>query len=109
MFPVEPVEFHLRNQTGVNVLGESVWETVDVPVDGVLVAPAAGDELDGTIRPDGVRTVFTLYLPAAFTAGLRGAGVTVRGREYRVIGDPQEWHGTGMPWNRAAKVEVVDG
>ena len=80
-------------------------------VDNVLVAPGTSPDETDSNRPDGVRVVFTLHFPKAYTASLRGCRVIVAGDEYEVVGDPQayeEWNTPG-PWNRPVEVSRMEG
>lgn len=80
-------------------------------VDDVLIDPSVGSDVEGNARLDGTRAAMRLHFPKTFSASLRGCKVTVRGRDYRVIGDPQPYTDANTPtrWHMPADVEVVDG
>lgn len=88
----ETVVVSTRTRTGVDPGGDEVWETTSESVDDVLVAPGSQSNAVDNVRPDGVEVALTLYFPRSYAGvGLRGATVTVRGKDYRVIGDPVRW------------------
>lgn len=107
-FPIETVMLKQRIKRGVNGVGEPIWESTSMPVNGVLVAPGAAADVTDHIR-DGVRIDFTLYFPKTFTGSLRGAVVNVRGIECGVIGDPQPYLDPPGAWDRVVPVEVIHG
>lgn len=81
---------------------------VDVP--GVVVAPGT---TTGETRqhPDGVSVALTLHFPKSYDGDLRGALVTVRGHEYRVVGDPEGYTKANVrgPWWLPVEVARADG
>ena len=81
-----------------------------VAVSNVVVAPSTGEEL-GDVRPDGMRSVYTLHFPRGFGQTLRGAKVTVRGKEYHVMGDPEPYTESNVrgPWTMPVTVGRHDG
>lgn len=109
MFACETVIVKQRKKKGVNLIGETIWEEEQTPVDGVLVAPADGQDATDTIRPDGVRIMYTLYFPETFTGSLRGAAITVRGRDVLVVGDPDSYKGAPTGWHMVVKAGVIHG
>ena len=73
-------------------LGEPTGETVtETTVDNVVVCPGATADLDST-RPNGVT-------------------VTVRGTDYKVVGDPKRYTAanTPGPWDLTCEVTRTDG
>lgn len=79
-------------------------------VANVVVVPATEDELDAT-RPDGIRVTYTLHFPRGYAQDLRGAKVTVRGDEFRVVGDPKPYTEANVrgPWTMPVRVGRHDG
>lgn len=79
-------------------------------VSNVVIDPYTYDEMDET-RPDGITSSFTLHFPRGYSDDLRGALVTVRGKEYRVVGDPQPYTEANVPgpWTMPVKVVRHDG
>lgn len=90
---------------------EQVTRWVDTEVENVVVAPGSTADVEDSTRPYGTRAAFTLGLPKAFSASLRGCRVVVRGTECAVIGDPQPNAVANCPtaWWYTAEVEAVDG
>ena len=80
-------------------------------VSDVLVDPTTGSDVEDNVRLDGTRARMKLHFPKTFSDSLRGCKVTVRGRDYRVIGDPQPYTDANTPtrWHMPADVEGVDG
>ena len=81
-----------------------------VAVENVLVVPATLDESD-YLRPDGMRVTYTLHFPRGYAQDLRGAKVTVRGDEYRVVGEPAPYTEANVrgPWTMPVSVGRADG
>ncbi len=75
-----------------------------------IVSPGATADLDAT-RPNGVTVAFTAHFPKGWQGSLRGACVELRGRRYRVVGDPQPYTAANTPggFNMPAELEAVDG
>lgn len=77
-------------------------------VDDVLVDFDTDDAI-GATRPDGIRVDAVLCLPRAWPyRSLRGAIVTIRGHDYKVVGDPQPIDGGLTPTRWNLRVEVTD-
>lgn len=77
----------------------------------VLVAPGACSDLDAS-RPEGARVALTLHFPKSWCgASLKGARVDLRGRRFRVVGDPVPYTASNVPggYNMPVEVEAVDG
>ena len=79
-------------------------------VDGVLVAPETVGEM-GYLRPDGETCDYTLHFPRGYRHDLRGALVTVRGKDYRVVGAPAPYTEANVPgrWTMPVQVVRADG
>ena len=80
-----------------------------VAVDHVLVNEATEDDKTAT-RPYGITCVYTMGFRHDCNLDLRGAKVTVRGRELRVAGDPT--HGPRLmanQYNMKVRAGVEDG
>lgn len=79
-------------------------------VDGVLVVPETVGET-GYLRPDGETCDYTLHFPRGYGKDLRGALVTVRGREFRVVGSPAPYTEGNVPgrWTMPVQVVRADG
>ena len=79
-------------------------------VDGVLVVPETVGET-GYLRPDGETCDYTLHFPRGYGQDLRGALVTVRGMDYRVVGAPAPYTEGNVPgrWTMPVQVVRADG
>lgn len=101
-----------RHEHGTDPAGEPLYEDDQPePVDDVLVDVSTADSIEAT-RPDGIRVDCALRVPRSWTyRSLRGARVTVRGHDYRVIGDPQPIYGGIAPtrWNLTVQLHDERG
>ena len=82
-------------------------EPVEVP--HVLVSESTDDDQQHT-RPHGIRSVYTLSFRHDCALEMRGAKVTVRGRELHVAGAPT--HGPRLnanPYDMTVRAGVRDG
>lgn len=79
-------------------------------VANVLVVPSTLDE-SAYLRPDGVSVDYTLHFPRGYAQDLRGALVTVRGKEYRVVGAPAPYTEGNVPgaWTMPVQAVRSDG
>ena len=102
----------LRRSTGaVDAHGNEVpGEWVSEPVANVIPQPGATSDLEAS-RPNGVTVSMTFHFPKTYSASLRGCLVRYGGREYQVIGDPQQYLDANCPgeWNRPVECGVCDG
>lgn len=106
----ETVYVAVRAEGGLDRLGNEVDTWAEpVEVAHVLVSESTEDDQTHT-RPDGIACVYTLSFRYDFDLELRGAKVTVRGRELHVAGSPT--HGPRLmanPYNMTARAGVRDG
>ena len=81
----------------------------EIEIDGCIVQPGATSDMDAS-RPNGMHVAFTVYMPNQ-DFDLRGCSLSVRGRVYRVVGDPQPFTGGNVPGGRnlTVEVEAADG
>lgn len=72
--------------------------------------PGATADLDST-RPNGVTVAYTLCFPKGADVDLKDATVTVRGTDYKVVGDPKRYTAanTPGPWDLTCEVTRTDG
>lgn len=90
---------------------DEVTSYAPTTVADVLVDPSKGADVLSNTRLDGTRASMTLHFPKTFSGPLRGCKVVVRGKEYRVVGDPAPYTGANTPtrWHMPVEVEAVDG
>ena len=108
----ERVIVYVPTETGRDDGNNPIIEFAPLAVENVLVAPGANSDVDGSIRPDGVRAQWVLHFPKTCTLSLRGCLVSVRGGEpLPVVGDPQAFAGhlTPTPWDRPVALGFVEG
>lgn len=100
-----------RSVTGRDEMGEPVFETASEVVPNVLWHEASTDEMAESNRMFGVTCDLSLDFPKSYAESLEGASVTVNGRGYRVLGDPQGYmpENTPTPWNRHVMAVRADG
>lgn len=110
LLPKTSVTVIRRQEVGKDPFNAPIYENVREDVDGVLVTPGATADLDPS-RPEGVRVAYTVHFPKGYGKPLRGCSVVIKGKSYRVIGDPNPYMDEGTPgaWDMAAEVEAVDG
>ena len=107
----EDVTVTRRVLSGRDDMGEPVFATSTETVGNVLWHESTTDEMDESTRMYGVTCDLSLDFPKSYKASLEGCHVTVRGTEYRVLGDPKGFmeQNTPTPWNRPVKVARADG
>lgn len=95
----------------VDAFGVPERATQTVWVDDVLVAPGPARDVNGSIRPDGVRVAYTMHFPKSFSDDLTGAEVEVRGERFTVIGSPKPYTVANTPtrWWMPVEVEATRG
>ena len=108
----ETVVVERRQETGRDPGNSPIYDWVPETVEDVLVAPGPRDDVTDSTRPDGVEVKFTLHFPKGYPETLRGARVSVRGREpMAVIGDPTHYTEANTPgrWSMPCEVGKVAG
>ena len=104
----ETVYVSVRSETGTDRLGNPVYAWAEpVAVGRVLASVIDNDERDYS-RPDGYVATYTLAFPRECTLDLRGAKVTVHGRELDVIGEPVHVN-SPLGWDMKVTAGVHDG
>lgn len=79
----------IRPNDTLDELGEPIeGEPTRTEVSPVLVTPGGTEDMAAS-RPEGITVALTLGFPKTFTDSLRGCSVEVRGKTYKVIGDPE--------------------
>jgi hypothetical protein len=98
-------------QTGVDGFNDAVFDTTSESIEDVLVVPAATTDISDAARPQGHVSHFTLHFPKAYNLSLASCNVVVRGKHYKVIGNPAWYTPENTPgkWNYPVEVEAIDG
>lgn len=106
----ETVTVTWRTDTGERDGGNNpIWAQETETVDDVLVKPGADANVSDSTRPEGITVALTLAFPRKWAyRSLRGALVTVRGRDYQVVGDPIPVDGGMQPTRWNLLVELAD-
>jgi len=105
VFDGETVHVAVRSQAATDKFNNAVDSWAEpVAVNHVLVNDATDDDQSHT-RPDGIECVYKMAFPYDCGLDLRGAKVTVRGRELRVAGEPT--HGPRLQANRYNMIVLV--
>lgn len=102
-------------------MGEPVYAWDAETVDGCLVRPLDGSDLDGAERPDGFRAAYRIALPKAYTAGMgplaharvalvdRGMDPGDPSAALRVVGSPDVTRPCPTLWDTAFDAEAARG
>jgi len=104
----ETVYVRVRSANGTDRLGNPAYSWAEpVAVEHVLASVIDVDERDYS-RPDGYVATYTMAFPRGCTLDLRGAKVTVHGRELDVIGEPVHVN-SPIAWDMKVTAGVHDG
>lgn len=76
-------------------------------VAGVLFEPAGTSGLSGSLRLAGVEVDAQFAFPSGYTGSLRGCSIEHAGRVWAVVGDPQPYTASPLPWDRDVPVREV--
>lgn len=100
-----------RIMVGRDEMGEPVFETCTETVRNVLWHESSTDEMDESNRMFGITCDLSLDFPKTYQDSLEGCTVTVRGQDYRVLGDPKGLmpENTPTPWCRKVMAVRADG
>lgn len=125
----QAVRVWYRTQEGTDPMGEPTYAWSHADVDGVLVRPATGSDMErgdpaSDLRPDGVRVRYVLALPKGYDGPpLRHARVTLLHPAYgmdldesegwrealAVSGDPRPTVPCPTRWDTIVEVGRTDG
>lgn len=112
MFRGEDVVIYTRTPSGqVDDFNQPIYTETSLTVSNVLVAPGPRTDLEGSLRPDGDRVVYTLHFPKTYKGSLRDTQIEVRGQRFSVIGDPKPYTLSNTPtfWYMPVEVEAILG
>lgn len=101
------VTLYERVQTGVDAFNRPIFQDVPDQVEGVLVAPAAAEDIATALQLDGKHLVYELYIPRGDRRAWEDRRVDFFGQSFRIYGPVQEYIDENVPgpWNKRAKVE----
>lgn len=102
-----PVVLIEKMPKGTDPFGASIYETREVVVENVLVAPSNTDDIVTTQDLTGKKAVFTLAIPKGDTHNWEDAAVKFFGKEWHTVGYPLEGIEENIPlsWNKKVMVE----
>lgn len=103
-------------EVGENDLGEPICEPSRTEVEGVLVRPLAGSDLDDEERPEGIRVDYSLCFPKTYDGpSLEHARIVLADRGMSeddallVVGRPDILRPCPTKWNMVVKAGRVYG
>lgn len=112
MIQGESVEVWAPEETGRDALNNPTtsWG-LEAVVPNVLVAPADSADVENSIRNGGDLVVWALHFPKTYSGSLRGRRLKIRGKLYKVEGDPVAYQRELTPgsWDRPVRASLVEG
>ena len=76
----------VKNQVGVDAFNAPIYETSEVEVENVLVAPATSDDIATSQDLTGKKVVYTLAIPKGDTHDWVDATVKFWGQDWHTLG-----------------------
>lgn len=104
--PTESVTFRIHSHDEFDTLGNPVAKYSDITVSGCIVAPKATDDRSGQYSLTDSSAI-VIHTPSTFVDSLKNAIAVVRGREWKVVGDPIAYTSSPLQWNREVVAEVI--
>lgn len=97
----------IKEQVGVDAFKAPIFETSEVEVENILVAPASSDDIVTTQDITGKKAVYTLGIPKGDTHNWEDATVKFFGQKWKSFGIPLEGIEENIPldWNKKVMVE----
>lgn len=117
----EAVSVLRRSQSGIDEMGDPIFEWTGESVQNVLVRPLSGSDMSDQLHPSGVKVEYSLAFPKSYTAGcgpLREARVALveRGMDgsdadkaLRIVGSPDATRPCPTEWDMIAMAGRADG
>lgn len=101
------VRLYQRTETGVDELGEPVYEERPVFVPGVLVAPASAEAIVSDLQLYGRRSVYELCIPKGDAHEWEGCRIEFFGKMFLAFTPLERWIEGNVPlrWNAKIRVE----
>lgn len=96
-----------KKQVGVDGFNAPIYETEDMEVENVLIAPAFTEDVSTAQDLYGKKASYTLAIPKGDTNIWEDTTVVFFGQEWSTIGFPQEGMEENIPlnWNKKVMVE----
>lgn len=97
----------VKNRVGVDGFNAPIYETSEVEVKNVLVAPASSDDIVTSQDLYGKKAVYTLAIPKGDTHDWEDTTVKFFGKAWKTFGIPLEGIEELIPlnWNKKVMVE----
>lgn len=97
----------VKKQVGVDAFNAPIFETSEIEVENVLVAPASSDDIVTTQDLTGKKAVYTLAIPKGDTHNWEDTVVEFFGQKWKTFGIPLEGIEANIPldWNKKVMVE----
>lgn len=97
----------VKEKVGVDAFNAPIYETKEVEVENVLVAPSTSDDIATTQDLTGKKAVYTLAIPKGDTHNWVDAKVRFFGQTWKTFGFPLEGIEENIPlaWNKKVMVE----
>lgn len=99
LLPTESITARTASFGPPDKYGEETINYTDTVVDGCIVSPLSSVEQLAPFELSDL-TKISISIPSHFTAEFGNAEVIVRGKLYKVIGNPIASMGTTLSWNR---------
>lgn len=96
-----------KKQVGVDAFNAAIYETAEVEVENVLVAPASSDDIVTSQDLTGKKAVYTLAIPKGDTHNWEDTTIKFFGQIWKSFGIPLEGIEENIPlsWNKKVMVE----
>lgn len=97
----------VKEQVGVDAFKAPIYETKEVEVENVLVAPSTSDDIVTSQDLYGKKAVYTLGIPKEDTHDWEDATIKFFGQKWKSFGFPLEGIEENIPlaWNKKVMVE----
>jgi hypothetical protein len=104
------VVLHQRGQSGLDDLGNPIYQTGDVTVENVLVAPTTVDDLIDRSRLEGTKELYTMGIPKGDSHVWLENKVTFFGKTWHCYAEKEGIEeNIPLAWNKTVYVERYDG
>ena len=104
------VVLHQRTQSGIDDLGNPIYQTEDATVSNVLVAPTTVDDLVDRSRLEGTKELYTMGIPKGDSHVWLENTVTFFGKTWHCYAEKEGIEANiPLAWNKTVYVERYDG
>ena len=104
------VVLHQRTQSGIDDLGNPIYQTEDATVSNVLVAPTTVDDLVDRSRLEGIKELYTMGIPKGDAHAWLENTVTFFGKTWHCYAEKEGIEANiPLAWNKTVYAERYDG